>query len=221
MAKHRSSGAQAVILHADIADSTELVQQDKRLAYQRIQDSFGRFSNAIEKHYGHVLEISGDLLLAEFGHAADAVSASLAFQLDQAAYNERLRDDPRPTIRVGIAMGEIIMADNTITGWGVVQAQRVEQLAHPGGVYITSEIKQALVESLPVDFEVLGENTLRNFDYPDTQSVYRVQLKPGELVPPPDESIRREAPNSTQKLMVAVIAATLIIIGGAAYWLKF
>jgi class 3 adenylate cyclase len=221
MAKHRSSGAQAVILHADIADSNELVQQDKRLAYQRIQDSFGRFSNAIEKYFGQVLEIRGDLLLAEFGHAADAVSASLAFQLDQVAYNERLRDDPRPTIRVGIAMGEIIMADNTITGWGVVQAQRVEQLADPGGVYITSEIKQVLVESLPIDFEVLGENTLRNFDYPDTQSVYRVQLKPGESVPPPDESIRREAPASMQKLMLAVIAATLLVIGGAAYWFKF
>jgi len=221
MAKHRSLGAQAVILHADIADSNELVQQDKRLAYQRIQDSFGRFSNAIEKYHGQVLEIRGDLLLAEFGHAADAASASLAFQLDQAAYNERLRDDPRPTIRVGIAMGEIIMADNTITGWGVVQAQRVEQLADPGGVYITSAIKQALVDSLPIDFEVLGENTLKNFDYPDTQSVYRIQLTPGESVPPPDESIRREAPASTQKLMLAVIAATLLVIGGAAYWFKF
>ena len=221
MAKHRSLGAQAVILHADIADSNELVRQDKRLAYQRIQDSFGRFSNAIEKYHGQVLEIRGDLLLAEFGHAADAASASLAFQLDQAAYNERLRDDPRPTIRVGIAMGEIIMADNTITGWGVVQAQRVEQLADPGGVYITSAIKQALVDSLPIDFEVLGENTLKNFDYPDTQSVYRIQLTPGESVPPPDESIRREAPASTQKLMLAVIAATLLVIGGAAYWFKF
>ncbi len=221
MAKHRSLGAQAVILHADIADSNELVQQDKRLAYQRIQDSFGRFSNAIEKYFGHVLEIRGDLLLAEFGHAADAVSASLAFQLDQAAYNERLRDDPRPTIRVGIAMGEIIMADNTITGWGVVQAERVEKLADPGGVYITSAIKQALAESLPIDFEVLGENTLKTFDYPDTQSVYRVQLTPGESVPPPDESIRREGPASTQKLMLAVIAATLLVIGGAAYWFKF
>ena len=220
MAKNRYTGSQAVILHAEIAGSTEIVQQDKQLAYQRIQDSFGRFSNAIEKYYGHVLEIRGDLLLAEFGHAADAVSASLAFQRNQAAYNERLRDDPRPTIRVGIAMGEIIMGDNTITGWGVVQAQRVEQLADPGGVYVTSEIKQALAESLPINFEVLGENTLRNFDYPDTQSVYRIQLNPGESDPLPDESLRREAPASTPKLMLAVVVATLIIIGGAAYWFE-
>ena len=220
MVKRRSSGSQAVILHADIADSNEIVKQDKQLAYQRIQDSFGRFTNAIEKFHGYVLEIRGDLLLAEFGHAADAVSASLAFQLDQADYNERLPDGPRPTIRVGIAMGEIIMGDNTITGWGVVQAQRVEQLADPGGVYITSAIKQALAESFPISLEVLGENTLKNFDYPDKQSVYRVQLKPGESVPPPDESIHREAPASAQKLMFAVIVATLLVIAGGAYWFK-
>jgi adenylate cyclase len=221
MAKHRSQGAQAVILHADIADSTGLVLQDKRLAYQRIQDSFGRFSNSIEKYYGHVLEIRGDILLAEFRHAADAVSASLAFQDNQASYNERLRDEPRPVIRVGIAMGEIIIADNTVTGWGVVQAQRIEQIAQPGGVYVTTAINQALPESLPIDIEELGENTLSNFDYPDTQSVYRVKLKPGESIPPPDEDRKPEEPASSQRLMVAVIAATLIIIGGAAYWLIF
>jgi len=62
---------------------------------------------------------------------------------------------------------------------------------------------------------------LRNFDYPDTQSVYRVQLTPGESVPPPDDSIRREAPAGMQKLKLAVIAATLLVIGGAAYWFKF
>ena len=221
MAKRISSGAQAVFLHADIADSTELIQQDKRLAYQRIQDSFERFSSSIEKYHGRVLEIGGDILLAEFKHAADAVSASLAFQDSQVSYNERLKDDPRPTIRVGIAMGEIIIADNTITGWGVVQAQRIEQLAPPGGVYVTSAINQALPESLPIEFEVLGENTLNSFDYPDTQSVYRVKLKPGESIPPPDEGRKREESAGSQRLMVAIIAATLIIIGGAVYWLIF
>ena len=221
MAKRISSGAQAVFLHADIADSTELIQQDKRLAYQRIQDSLERFSSSIEKYHGRVLEIRGDILLAEFKHAADAVSASLAFQDSQVSYNERLKDDPRPTIRVGIAMGEIIIADNTITGWGVVQAQRIEQLAPPGGVYVTSAINQALPESLPIEFEVLGENTLNSFDYPDTQSVYRVKLKPGESIPPPDEGRKREESAGSQRLMVATIAATLIIIGGVVYWLKF
>ena len=70
-----------MILHADVAGSTELVQQDKELAHKRIRDTFQRFRDTIEKYKGHVLELRGDALLAEFEHAADAVSAALSFQV--------------------------------------------------------------------------------------------------------------------------------------------
>jgi len=84
MAKDRLIDKLAVILHADVAESTQLVQQDEHLAHERIQDSFRRFSDAIEKYRGTVLELRGDALLAEFERASDAVSATLAFQADQA-----------------------------------------------------------------------------------------------------------------------------------------
>jgi len=74
MAKDRLSGKLAVILHADIAGSTKLVQQDKQLAHERIQNTFRRFSDTIVKYQGHVVELRGDALLAEFERASDAVS---------------------------------------------------------------------------------------------------------------------------------------------------
>jgi class 3 adenylate cyclase len=45
MAKDQLLGKLAVILHADVAGSTELVQQDKQLAHERIQGAFRRFSD--------------------------------------------------------------------------------------------------------------------------------------------------------------------------------
>ena len=133
----RLSGKLAVILHADIAASTALVQQDEQLAHERIQDAFRRFSETIEKYQGHILELRGDALLAHFERASDAVTATLSFQADHTYLISRLKDDLRPTIREGIAMGEVVKADDTVTGSGVVLAQRVEQLADPGGVCIT------------------------------------------------------------------------------------
>ena len=118
MARERLSGKLAVILHADVAGSTELVQQDKELAHERIQDTFRRFSDTIEKFKGRVVELRGDALLAEFGHVSDAVSAALSFQSDHASQISRLKDDLHPTVRVGIAMGEVITADSTVTGAG-------------------------------------------------------------------------------------------------------
>ena len=219
MAKDHLSGQLAVILHTDVAGSTALVQQDQQLAHERIQDTFRRFSDVIEKYQGHVLELRGDALLAEFAHASDAVSAALSFQVDHAYYNDRLKDDLRPGIRVGIAMGEVIIADGTVTGAGVVQAQRIEQLADPGGVCITASIHEALSKRMPLDIENLGEKTLKGFDYP--VRVYRVELNFGESIAPPEESRQHDALPKLRRLMVvAIVAITLLIAGAAAYWLQ-
>jgi len=162
MAKDRLPDKLAVILHADVAGSTELVQRDEHLAHERIQDSFRRFSKIIENYRGETLELRGDALLAGFERASDAISASLAFQVDQAYYLSRLKDDLKPGIRVGIAMGEIVIGDNTVTGAGVVLAQRVEQLAAPGSLCITAALHEALPNRMPFDLEDIGEQTLKD-----------------------------------------------------------
>ena len=83
MAKDRLSGTLAVILHADVAGSTALVQEDKELAHERIQDTFSRFGKIIEKYHGHVLELRGDALLAADQLQGNAsVSAAATILLD-------------------------------------------------------------------------------------------------------------------------------------------
>ena len=114
MAENRRSGKLAVILHADVAGSTTLVQLDENLAHQRIQDSFRRFGEAIARYHGHVRELRGDALLAEFERASDAVAAALAFQAGQTDHIAQLNDSILPMVRVGIALGEVIVADNTV-----------------------------------------------------------------------------------------------------------
>ena len=151
MAKDNLSAKLAVILHADIVESTMLVQQDERLAHERIQDTFRHFSKTIEIYQGHVRELRGDALLADFERPSVAVTAALAFQADHSCYIEQLNDDIRPALRVGIAMGEVIFADSTVTGAGVVLAQRVEQLSESGGVCITAAIHEGLPKRLPFD----------------------------------------------------------------------
>ena len=218
MAKDRLSGTLAVILHADVAGSTELVQQDKELAHERVQESFLHFSTTIEKYQGHVLELRGDALLASFDHAADAVSAALSFQADHIYHISRIKDDIRPAIRVGIAMGEVIIADNTATGSGVVQAQRVEQLADPGGVCITASIHESLSKSMPFDLENLGEQVLKGFD--DPVRVYRVELIAGQAVPASPLANQREASSKKLNLIAATIVIALVAVGGGYYWFK-
>ena len=126
------NGKLAVILHADVAASTRLVQQDEYVAHERIQDAFNRFSSVINQYSGHVLELRGDALLAEFDRPSDAVSATLSFQSNHAKFLSSLEGDLKPEIRVGIAMGEVVVADNTVTGAGaVLQGQLRERIRVP------------------------------------------------------------------------------------------
>ncbi len=176
----------AVIVHADVVGSTTLVQRNETTAHARIQDTFQRFSTTINRYGGTAHEIRGDALVAEFARASDAVSAALAFQADNEEHNQTLSDDIQPELRVGISMGEVVIADGTLTGTGVVLAQRLEQLAAPGGIVAQGSVSETVPPRLPIDFESLGEQTLKGFD----QSVraFVVRLKPGEQVPDSETS---------------------------------
>ena len=212
------SGKLAVILHADVAGSTLLVQQDEQLAHQRIRDAFRRFSDTIRRYHGHVRELRGDALLAEFERASDAVMAALAFQSDHLNRLEDLNDDIHPEVRIGIALGEVVIADRTVTGAGVVLAQRVEQLAQPGGLCITSAIHEALPNRMPFSFDDLGGQSLKGFD--KSVSVYRVQLSRGESIPPPQQKSRRQLLSVAWWQKLVIVGAALSVIGGIVYWLE-
>jgi adenylate cyclase len=170
-----------VLLHADVVGSTSLVQMDETMAHERIQDTFRRFSETINGYGGIAHEIRGDALVAEFARASDAVCASIAFQSTNISHNESLHDDMKPLLRIGIAMGEVVVADNTVTGEGIVLAQRLEQLAEPGGVVVQGSVSETVPTRLPFEFDSLGEKMLKGFDQPIR--AFAVQLKSGEQIP--------------------------------------
>ena len=218
MQDNRQPGKLVVILHADIAGSTLLVQQDEHLAHERIQDAFRRFSEIIFEYHGQVHELRGDALLAEFERASDAVSASLAFQANHSERIARLQDDIRPSVRVGIALGEVIIADNTVTGAGVVLAQRIEQIAQPGGVCITSAIHEALPSRMPFSIDSLGEQSVKGFN--DEVRVYQVALNADSSIPLPQQTTKVKSPTKLRKQVVISVALLLAIAVGIGYELR-
>ena len=190
MTKGHLSRKLVVILHADVVGSTALVQHDETVAHERIQDSFRRFSEIIEAYGGVTHELRGDALVAEFDRASDAVCAGIAFQADNSQVNATLEDGVCPEVRIGISLGEVVIADNTITGSGVVLAQRLEQLADPGGMCIQDAAYQSVPKRLPFEYQSQGEQTLKGFEEP--VRAYSVTLKAGEVVPAA-ESVDRPA----------------------------
>jgi adenylate cyclase len=191
-----------------VVGSTALVQKNETLAHERIQGVFHQFSETINSYGGITRELRGDALVAEFERTSDAVMAALAFQALNGESNARLDDDIQPRLRIGISLGEVIIADNTVTGAGVVLAQRLEQLADTGGVVVQGAVSETVPTRMPFDFESLGEHKLKGFELP--VRAFSVSLKPGESVPAPETEVYNQSetalPNGPSKLHVSLEA---------------
>lgn len=197
-----------VILHTDVVSSTALVQKDEVLAHERIQDVFHRFSKVIESYGGKVSELRGDALVAEFQRGSDAVSASSVFQANNTEFNATLDDDIQAQLRIGISLGEVIVTDKTVTGAGVVLAQRLEQLADPGGICLQGAVYETLPRRLPFQYCDLGEQKVKGFDNP--VRVYSVKKKEAAEIPPPEQDTTPETPRPElpDKPSIAVLPLT-------------
>ena len=97
--------------------------------------------------------------------------------------NQRNTDvpaDKRIQFRIGINVGDIIIDGDDIFGDGVNVAARLEALADPGGILVSSIVHDQVRDKLDVAFEYLGEHTVKNIARPI--SVHRVSLT--EATPP-------------------------------------
>ena len=198
----------AVILHADVVDSTKLVRKNEVLAHERIQDTFRCFSGTIESYGGVTQELRGDALVASFDRASDAVCAAIVFQADNAELDPPGDLNTPVTLRIVIIMGEVVVADSTITGEGVVLAQRLEQVVKSGGVCIQGAAFETIPKHLPFEYVNLGDLSLKGFESPTR--AYEVMLKAGASAPAPESGTgtSRAAPRISTKPSIAVLPFT-------------
>ena len=173
----------AALIHARVSNSTELVQINRALAHQRIQSCFKGFEEVIDDYGGVTHEQRGDFMNAEFRRLSAAICAALSFQAAQKDFVARLQDDIGPEVRIGIALGEVLVAETGITGAGLILARRLEQLAPPGGVVIQGAARDTLPRDLPFTYRDLGKPTLSGMNEP--VHVFEISLARHGRVPEP------------------------------------
>jgi len=121
---------------------------------------------AIADHGGRIVKNTGDGFLAEFPSAVEAVRAAMQFQTRINDLTIGDAEDERIAFRVGINIGDIIVEPHDIFGDGVNIAARLEGIAEPGGICLSSSAYDQVRGKVPVDFTDLGEQTLKNIARP-------------------------------------------------------
>ncbi|WP_077381722.1 adenylate/guanylate cyclase domain-containing protein [Mesorhizobium prunaredense] len=198
----------AAIFAADVVGYSALMERDEKGTYERLKAGREQlFEPEIARHHGRVFKLMGDGMLAEFGSVVDAVECAASLQRGLAERNAEVPDDQRIQVRIGINLGEMIVEGDDRFGEGVNIATRLEQLAEPGGIWVSGKVAKEVEKKLAFGFEPMGPQRVKNIAEPI--QAFRAKLD-GALV-------KRRAPVSARRL--APWAAALAAIAAlAAMW---
>lgn len=194
------------ILYADVAGYSRLTSEDEAGTHRALSSSLDLFSKTIARHRGSVVHYAGDAILAEFGMASDALTCAINVQQKLRDWGKELPEDRQIRFRIGVNLGEVIVDRDDIYGEGVNIAARLEGLAEPGGVCVSEAVRNAVGGKLPLEYEFMGEQEVKNIDEP--VRAYHARLASGATLRTPSAP-RRTRPNW---LRIAGLAAVVILI---------
>ncbi len=204
----------AAILYADVVGYSRLTGEDEEGTHRALSVYLDTLTTSSEKHNGTVLHYAGDAVLAEFASVVNALTCAVVIQRDLKARSEHLSEQRKVQFRIGINLGDVIVDRDEIYGDGVNVAARLESLAEPGGICISEAVHSAIGNKLPLDYEFLGEQDVKNIAEP--VKAYRVRLE--------DEAVPTAAPAGTRSRRRLVVASAavivLVVVAGVVTWLK-
>jgi adenylate cyclase len=152
----------AAILVTDIAGYSSLMQSDEAGTFVALGTMRGAAEKLVRQHRGRIANTAGDSILAEFTSAVEAVDCALALQ--SMPPQQGLGTEVR--VRIGIHLGDVLERNGDLFGTAVNIAARLEDMAEPGGIVVSSAIRDATAGKLPASFVDLGVKTLKNIDEP-------------------------------------------------------
>jgi TolB-like protein/class 3 adenylate cyclase/tetratricopeptide (TPR) repeat protein len=189
----------AAIVSADVAGYSRLMGRDESgtlMALKALRQEV--IDPAIANHGGRIVKTTGDGLLLEFPSVVNAVRCAVEVQTAMADRTAGIAEDRRMAFRVGINIGDIIVEGDDIFGDGVNVAARLQEVAAPGGICISSRVHEDVRDRLDTAFDDGGTQTFKNIARP--VQVWRWQ--PATAEPPKPAS----APTAlTDKPSIAVL----------------
>ncbi len=166
-ASHNVERRLAAILAADVVGYSRLMEVDEAGTLARLKTvRLELIDPAIAKCRGRIIKTTGDGLLAEFQSVTEAVSCAIDFQERMVRRNRDMPAARALLYRIGINLGDVIVEEGDIFGDGVNVAARLETMAEPGGICISSAVRDQVGDRIKAAYTDLGDQQVKNISRP-------------------------------------------------------
>jgi adenylate cyclase len=164
MAVERVNRKLAAILAADVVGYSRLMGSDEEGTLSALkQHRQTIFDPRVAAHNGRIVKLIGDGAVVEFGSVVDAVNCAVSIQRANDSLPDQALRQPI-VLRIGINLGDVIIERDDVYGDGVNIAARLEPLADPGGICISSIVNESIGNRIDIRFTDGGE--ISNIDRP-------------------------------------------------------
>lgn len=161
----------------------------------------------IPKYGGRLVKFLGDGSMAEFPTALAAVNCSMNVLAAIEANNAWVPLENRYSVRIGLHLGELVDVQDDIFSDTVNVAARVQPLADPGGIALSSFLYSQVKNQLNLKGTYLPPQKLKNI--PEKMRIFLVH--PNKAESPADASARHK------KLAIRVAVGVVLLL--LAAWL--
>jgi adenylate cyclase len=174
LAEERVERRLAAILCADVVGYSRLMGADEEGTLAALKGHRRELIDPLlATHRGRIFKTTGDGMLVEFASVVDAVRCAVVMQQGMEDRNANLAESERLRFRIGINVGDVIVDEGDVFGDGVNVAARLEELAAPGEIRVSTAVREQVGEKLPIGFADLGLQSVKNIARP--VRVYRVE----------------------------------------------
>ncbi|WIM12060.1 MAG: Adenylate cyclase [Enhydrobacter sp.] len=120
----------------------------------------------VERFHGRIVKTLGDGLFAEFASTVEALRAAVELQRGMTERNAGVAADRRQTFRIGLHLGDVILSNEDVFGDAVNVAARLQALAEPGAIALSSSVYEQVRDKVSLPFRDMGRRNLKNIDRP-------------------------------------------------------
>ena len=170
----RQSRRLVAILAADIAGYSALMGADEARTVRDLKGHQATVLPMVDEFGGRVIDTAGDGILAEFPSVVNALECAVAIQSKMAERNAGAKPEQCMEFRIGVNIGDVVYDEARIYGDGINVAARLEAIAEPGGICISSKVYEEVSGRIDLAYQDIGEQQFKNIARP--VRVYRVLL---------------------------------------------